>query len=121
MRSVKSSQGMKLESTVYNNKSHTSVDQLHIKHYKKELKRIDWDIVKRLIMLLYYESKMKRTNIAMKCKLSYGNCLLYLNWLEIMDLIKKETDTEGFELISLAEKGKDLYTRQLQRYEAPTN
>src|SRR2546426_9062073 len=82
--------------------------QPEIKHHKKELKRIDWDIVKRLVVVLYYDNKAKRTNIAMKCKLSYDNCLLYLNWLEMMDLIKKETDLDGFELISLTDKGIDL-------------
>ena len=83
----------------------------YIKHHKKELKRIDWNIVKRLVILLYYDSKVKRTNIAMKCKLSYDNCLLYLNWLEMMGLIKKETDRDGFELISLTDKGIDLYAK----------
>jgi predicted transcriptional regulator len=88
------------------------VDRLpEIKHHKKELKRIDWNIVKRLVILLYYDNKAKRTNIAMKCKLSYDNCLLYLNWLEMMDLIKKETNREGFELISLTDKGIDLYAK----------
>ena len=108
-------ENMRVESTIYNKEADIKVDRLQeIKHYKKELKRIDWDIVKRLMISLYYDNKMKRTNIAMKCKLSYGNCLLYLNWLEIMDLIKREIDQDGFELISLTEKGRDLYTRQLQ-------
>lgn len=88
------------------------VDRLpEIKHHKKELKRINWDIAKRLVILLYYDSKVKRTNIAMKCKLSYDNCLLYLNWLEMMDLIKKEIDRDGFELISLTNSGVNLYSK----------
>ena len=81
---------------------------------RRELKRIDWDIVKRLVILLHYNSKVKRTHIAMKCKLSYDNCLLYLDWLEIMDLIKREVDQDAFELISLSEKGEDLYLRKLK-------
>lgn len=100
--------------TVYNNDNHGGDPRPRMRQPKKELKRIDWDIVKRLVCLMYYENGMKRTNIAMKCKLSYGNCLLYLNWLEIMDLIKRETDGEGFEMVSLSEKGKDLYSRQLE-------
>lgn len=102
---------MRLEAAIYDNDSDD--DGLQVKKYKRELKRIDWDIVKRLATLLYYENGLKRTNIAMRCNLSYGNCVLYLNWLEMMDLITRETDYDGFELISLAEKGKDLYRRLL--------
>ena len=98
--------------TMFTREFNIMVDRLpDLKHHKKELKRIDWNIVKRLVILLYYDSKAKRTNIAMKCKLSYDNCLLYLNWLEIMDLIKKETNRDGFELISLTDKGTDLYAK----------
>jgi len=105
---------METEDTIYNKNAVIMADELNkIKYRKKELKRIDWDIVKRLVTLLYYNSKMKRTNIAMKCKLSYDNCLLYLNWLDTMDLIKREIDKDGSELINITEKGRDLYTQKL--------
>ena len=78
---------------------------------KKELKRIDWNIVKRLVIFLHY-NKMKKTNIAMQCSMSYDKCVLYLNWLEMMDLIKKETDPNGFEVICLNDKGNELYERK---------
>src|SRR2546427_2880102 len=98
--------------TMFTREFNIMVDRLpDLKHHKKELKRIDWNIVKRLVILLYYDNKAKKTNIAMKCRLSYDNCLLYLNWLEIMDLIKKETNRDGFELISLTDKGIDLYAK----------
>lgn len=100
------------QETMFTREFNTMVDRLpEIKHHKKELKRINWNIVKRLVILLYHDNKAKRTNIAMKCKLSYDNCLLYLNWLEMMDLIKKETDLDGFELISLTDRGIDLYAK----------
>ena len=59
---------------------------------KKELQRIDWRIVRRLVTSLYYNSRMKKTHIATKCNLGYDKCRLYLDWMEMMDLIKRETD-----------------------------
>lgn len=80
----------------------------------KELKRINWCIVKKLLKLLYYNGGMKKTHIATKCNLSYDKCRMYLNWMDIMDLIKRETDDNKFEIISLNEKGGDLYTRKFK-------
>ena len=81
---------------------------------RRELKRIDWEIVKRIVVQLYRKDGMKRTSIAMKCMLSYGNCLLYLDWLDLMGLIKREHGKGGFELISLTENGRDLYERRMR-------
>ena len=81
---------------------------------KKELKRIDWDIVRRMVTLLMQNNGMKKTHIAMKCKLSYDKCLLYLEWLKIVDFVSKEIDDEGFELIRLNDRGKDLYKRKFK-------
>ncbi len=78
---------------------------------KKELKRIDWKIVKRLTLQLYYNSKEKKTNIAMRCNLSYDKFALYLGWMETMDLIKKEIDGEGYELINLNDRGRELFIK----------
>jgi len=52
---------------------------------------------------------MKKTHIATKCNLGYNKCLLYLDWMEMMELIKKETDEDKFEVIILTEKGKSLH------------
>ena len=76
---------------------------------KKELKKTDWSIVKRLVMFLYYNNKTKRTALAMKCNMSYDKCVLYLDWLSKMRFINKQTSENGFELISLNDKGKELY------------
>jgi len=76
---------------------------------KKELRRIDWKIIRRLIVSLYYNNRMKKTHIATKCNLGYNKCLLYLDWMEMMELIKKETDEDKFEVIILTEKGKSLH------------
>ena len=79
---------------------------------KKELKRIDWDIVKRILGSLYDEDKAKKTHISMKCKISYDNCVLYLNWMELLDLVKKERNEHGSEFISLSERGRELWERK---------
>lgn len=78
---------------------------------KKELKRIDWDIVKRLLQHLYYDEKEKKTNLAMKCSLCYDKFMLYLNWLDMMDLVYRKVDGRGFELIKLNRKGLDLFNK----------
>jgi predicted transcriptional regulator len=77
--------------------------------HKKELQRIDWRIIKRLVTSLYYNNKMKKTHIATKCNLGYDKCRLYLDWMEMMDLIKRETDENEYEVIILTEKGKSLH------------
>jgi len=79
---------------------------------KKTLKRIDWTIVGRIITSLHRDSKMKRTHVAMKCNLAYDKCILYLNWMKLMGLIKSEMDLEGFETISLEEKGYEIFQNQ---------
>lgn len=81
---------------------------------KKNLKRIDWDIVKTIMKVLYHESKAKKTKIAMRSGISYENCILYLNWLEMLDMIQREFDENKSESIRLTEHGRDLYTRKLQ-------
>ena len=76
---------------------------------KKELKRIDWGIVRRLVISLYYNNGMKKTRIATKCNLGYDKCRLYLDWMEMMELIKRGTDENEFEVIILTDKGKSLH------------
>jgi len=81
---------------------------------KKELKRIEWNIVKRLITLLYHNGNLKKTNIAMKSNMSYDKCMLYLNWLIMIDLIKKEKDDNGFDIISLKDRGEKIFHEQIK-------
>ena len=80
---------------------------------KRELKRIDWSVIKRILRYLHYDGKEKKTNIAMKCNLSYNKLVLYLEWLEMMNLIKRELDEKKFECISLNDKGREFYTTKL--------
>lgn len=69
--------------------------------------RIGWKTVLRIIEFLYRNSKSKKTHISLKCNLGYKKCILYLNWLEMMDLIKY-IDTDGSHLIILSDSGVKL-------------
>ena len=77
------------------------------------MKKIDWDITKRLVIFLHYNNNMKKTNIAMKCNMGYDKFVLYLNWLDVMDLITRE-EKEGSELIRLSDKGETLYEKKFK-------
>lgn len=92
-----------LENAVANS---LKLDSMKIK--RKELKRIDWNIAKKITTILYDEGELKRTQIALKCNLSYANCLLYLEWLYFLDLIEKKINKGNSELIRLSENGRKL-------------
>lgn len=81
---------------------------------KKELKRIEWRIVTRIINILYYYNRMKKSHISTQSNLAYDNCRRYLEWMEMMELVKKEINDEGFEVILLTEKARTLYSEKLQ-------
>ena len=73
---------------------------------KKELQRIDWNVVKRIMMKLYNAGKVTKTNLATKCNISYDKLILYLNWLEIMDMVNRSMDQDNkLESIKLSEIG----------------
>jgi predicted transcriptional regulator len=74
-------------------------------------RRIDTEVVKRIITILHDDGMEKKTKIALKSHLSYDKCLLYLAWLELMGLIRKENDADNFEMINLTLKGAELYSK----------
>ena len=74
-------------------------------------KRIDTEVVKKLIIILHEDGMEKKTKIALKSRLSYDKCLLYLSWLELMGLIRKENDANNFEIIRLTRRGAELYSK----------
>lgn len=81
---------------------------------KNEIQRIDWKIIERLVRLLYYGSKLKKTHISTKCNLSYDKCCRYLDWMEVMDLITKEKNDDGYEVVLLTERGSVLYNKKFR-------
>ena len=74
-------------------------------------RRIDTEVVKRIITILHDDGMEKKTKISLKAHLSYDKCLSYLEWLELMGLIRKEINGRDSELISLTEKGTELYCK----------
>lgn len=83
-----------------------------VKRSKRELKRIDWKTVRRVISTLHNNARMKKTILATACSMGYDKCRLYIDWLEMMELVKKEVNDEGHEELILTEKGRSLYTRK---------
>ena len=90
------------------------IKRINISKINNEIQRIDWKIIERLVRLLYYHNKLKKTHISTKCNLSYDKCRRYLDWMELMDLIKKEKNNEGFELVVLTERGSMLYNKKFR-------
>jgi len=80
---------------------------------KKELKRIDWKIIKKLLNVLYNEGKMRKTTLARKSNMGYDSCVLYIDWLYMLDLIRRHLDEERTEIISLSELGISFCKRKL--------
>jgi hypothetical protein len=44
--------------------------------------------------------------------MGYDKCRLYLDWLEMMELVKREVNEDGFEEIILTEKGRFLRNKK---------
>ena len=89
---------------------------------KKILKKIDRDILDRMLVILYEYGKDKRTHIARKSDMAYDKCVLYLDFLEMFGFIKKETSKDGFEIIGLTEHGiKFCKTKLNERFAAKQN
>ncbi len=83
-----------------------------LKKNKRELKRIDWRTVKRIVSTLHHNARMKKTLLATACSMGYDKCRLYIDWLEMMDLIRKEINDDGKEELILTEKGRSLYSKK---------
>lgn len=77
---------------------------------KKTQRRVDVEIVKRIIIILREDGKQRKTRVALKAHLAYNKCVRYLEWLELMGFIKKEDD-HGFEIINLTDNGVELYQK----------
>jgi len=82
--------------------------------YAEIPQRIEWKTVLRILGFLHHNSRSKKTHISMTCNLGYKRCVQYLNWLEIMNLIKKDVDQDGSHLISVNEWGIELVQKFLK-------
>lgn len=76
---------------------------------KKELDRIHWNTVQKIIVLLYRNGMMKKTAISMRCRLRYDRFRLHLDWCESLKLVQTKTGNDGTDLICLTDRGTELY------------
>ena len=81
---------------------------------KKEIRRIDWNIVVRIMYILHRNYEMKKSHIATKGRLGYDKCRLYLDWMEMIDLVQRKQNEDGFETIVLSDKGRTLYNEKIK-------
>lgn len=44
--------------------------------------------------------------------MGYDKCRRYIDWLEMMELIKREINNDDFEEIILTEKGRSLFRKK---------
>ena len=79
-----------------------------------ELVRIHWNIVGRIVTLLYRQSRLKKSEIAAKARLGYDKCKRYLQWMEMMDLVSKEINEDDYEVMLLTDKATILYDKQFK-------
>jgi len=50
----------------------------------------------------------------MQGNMSYDKCVRYLDWMETLDLIKREIDDDGHMLISLSDRGRELFHKKFK-------
>lgn len=73
---------------------------------KKELQKVDWNVAKRIIVKLHDNGQVAKTELATKCNISYDKLIMYLDWLEFMDMIDRNAEQENrLENIKLSEYG----------------
>lgn len=77
---------------------------------KRVLKRIDRNVLFRLLSVLYKIGDGKKSTIARKANMAYDNCILYLDFLEIFGFVNK-SQKDGFEIISLTSNGINLCSK----------
>ncbi|MBM2819258.1 MAG: hypothetical protein HW410_940 [Nitrosarchaeum sp.] len=71
---------------------------------EKSIRRVDLDVLERLLLVLYKNTEEKKTNIARSSKMGYDKCALYLDVLERMEFAKKNTNGKNI-LYSLTSFG----------------
>ncbi len=83
-------------------------------HEKRHLKRVDLEIIKRILYSLIHDGPAKKTVIARRSSVSYGNFILYLEFLELLDFIQRD-DIKGVEIISLNNLGRSFHVRRFSK------
>ncbi len=80
---------------------------------KKKIKRVDLDILERVVDTLYDLGSAKRTVISRNANMSYDKCIKYLDYLESSGFAKQEIDENGFTIFSLTSIGIEMAKKKL--------
>ena len=62
---------------------------------ENKIKRVDLDILERVLVTLYELGNAKRTIISRNLNMSYDRCVRHLDYLESSGFAKHETDENG--------------------------
>lgn len=66
----------------------------NMKRPRKELKRINWEIATSILKTLYFHGKQKKSILARLTDMGYENCILYLDWLDLLDLVRNNDHSQ---------------------------
>jgi len=72
---------------------------------KKKLKKADVSIMDRILVEMYETGGGKKTAIARRTKMSYDNCMMYLEYFETKLLVKRQIDSDSSEIFTLTQYG----------------
>ena len=70
--------------------------------------KIDWDVAKRFLKVIYLEGPILRTNLAMKTGMNYTGCLKYISWMDEIGWVEVRA---GQNDVSLSERGIEVFNR----------
>lgn len=82
---------------------------------KNKIKRVDLDILERILTTLYNLGFAKRTIISRNSNMSYDKCVKYLDYLESSGFAKQEKDENGFVVYSLTTVGIEMAKKSCQK------
>ena len=74
----------------------------------QEMDSMSWQVVERILVILYEHGSLKKSQIAAKSGLKYNNCMRYLKWMhEKMEFVRFELnhDSRQIKSIHIAPKG----------------
>ncbi len=81
----------------------------------KIITKLDINIITRIMLILYANGGITKTTIARKTNMAYDNCKSYVDALELIELVKKETNENNFEIIYLTSTGIRFCKKQLDK------
>lgn len=73
---------------------------------KRELRKIDLDVLIRLLSILSEVNSLRMTDLQMKARTNYSTCMRYIKFLEKLGLVKLDI-SRSKRFISITERGKE--------------